>query len=255
MKEHILDRFGYFKLPSIQQFHNSTKITKLSKPAKKNEVWPKEWIEVNYKGYPRFTKIPLSRVFIDSSISLSNVLRQRHSNREFGNIPLSKNKLSTLLFQSAGLKIIGREDRGNRFYPSAGARYPLEIYPIIFNVDGFENGCYHYHLRSNSLEYLWSYPDFKKRVLSYFNQSWVKNSSLLLVVTSIFWRAEIKYGNRSYRNTLIEAGALTQNIYLVSEALNIKCCSIGGFADDGLHDLLDLDGEQEAVVTVMAIGT
>jgi len=43
-------------------------------------------------------------------------------------------------------------DETKRFYPSAGARYPLEIYPIIFSSSDLEQGIYHYNSRDHSLE-------------------------------------------------------------------------------------------------------
>ena len=32
-----------------------------------------------------------------------------------------------------------------RPYPGGGARYELEIYPVIYRCDGIKPGVYHYH--------------------------------------------------------------------------------------------------------------
>ena len=64
----------------------------------------------------------------------------------------------------------------------------------------------------------------------------------------------MKYRDRGYRHTLTELGALTQNIYLLSAVLKLGCASIGGFIDDKLNSLLDLDGEDESVLGVIAVG-
>ncbi len=64
----------------------------------------------------------------------------------------------------------------------------------------------------------------------------------------------IKYKERGYRYILFEAGHLGQNIYLVSKALGLKCCAIGGFDDDKFHELLDIDGDNEAVLYAFAMG-
>jgi nitroreductase len=45
-----------------------------------------------------------------------------------------------------------------------------------------------------------------------------------------------------------------QNIYLNSAALNLVCCGVGGFKDDELNKLLDLEGAEESVVNVLAVG-
>jgi len=47
---------------------------------------------------------------------------------------------------------------------------------------------------------------------------------------------------------------MLQNIYLISACLDIGCCPTGGFLDDGYNSLLDLDGIEESVVGVVAIG-
>ena len=47
---------------------------------------------------------------------------------------------------------------------------------------------------------------------------------------------------------------MAQNIYLVSEALNIKCCAIGGFIDKDIEKIIDLDPESEVVLYLIAIG-
>ncbi|MEA3248706.1 MAG: nitroreductase, partial [Nanoarchaeota archaeon] len=41
-----------------------------------------------------------------------------------------------------------------RTYPSGGARFPVEIYAVSYNVDGLDNGAYHYNMRDKCLEML-----------------------------------------------------------------------------------------------------
>jgi len=52
----------------------------------------------------------------------------------------------------------------------------------------------------------------------------------------------------------LEAGHLAQNIYLVTTALGLGCVAIGGFMDDEINEILEVDGVNEAVVYVIAIG-
>lgn len=252
MKKKVLDLFPYFKLSPLQEFNNLTKIDKLATPNKK-ENWPQSWIEVIYKGYPRFERIALDRKKLNKKISFMEIISKRHSSRNFKNKRLSKNELSQLLYHSSGLKN-NKKNLANRFYPSAGSRYPLEIYLSIFNVQRFKPGIYHFNLRTNSLEYLWVFPSFKKTILSNFNQEWVNNASVIFIISAVFFRSEVKYGNRAYRHILLETGALTQNIYLITQALKLKCCSIGGFIDDNLNSILDLDGDEESVIAAIAVG-
>ena len=70
----------------------------------------------------------------------------------------------------------------------------------------------------------------------------------------MFKRTILSYGDRGYRHILVEAGHLGQNIYLNSVALGLSCCAIGGYIDDKLNSLIDVDGLNESVVYVLAVG-
>ena len=54
---------------------------------------------------------------------------------------------------------------------------------------------------------------------------------------------------------MMEIGHIAQNIYLLIESLGLGCCSIGGFVDEKINELLDINAEQEAVCLVIACGT
>jgi nitroreductase len=53
---------------------------------------------------------------------------------------------------------------------------------------------------------------------------------------------------------LVESGHIAQNFYLLSVATNLSCCAIGGYFDDALNKLLDIDGVNETVLYALAIG-
>lgn len=240
--ERILNR------PSLafQKLHQRTKIKKFKKESDKKN-WPKEWKEVNYKGYSRFEEMILPVPKLDLKIPLKHVLLKRKSERKFSVSPLSLEKISSLLFYSAGIK----NDLKRRLYPSAGARYPLEIYIISLNTK-LPQGIYHYYLKNNSLEKLF---EFKKKDLSLIiKQKWAQKAGCLIIISSVFERNTVKYGERGYRHILTEAGHLAQNFYLVSTALGISICAIGGYLDDKLNNLLDLDGLNESVIYLLALG-
>ncbi|MBI2641389.1 SagB/ThcOx family dehydrogenase [Candidatus Roizmanbacteria bacterium] len=139
------DKFPFMNLSLSQKFHQDTKHKTLNKTLDV-EDWPKEWTEINYKGYPRFEKIPLTKPKKLTTDSFDQILKERSSSRNFSSKPMTFDQLSILLYYTAGLK----DDKERRFYPSAGARYPTEIYPIVFNVTGIKTGIYHYHVRERS---------------------------------------------------------------------------------------------------------
>ncbi len=245
----LIAQFTGLKQSLSQHFHEKTNILKYDKHPKRL-VYPPEWIRIFSKGYPRFQRIALPTQEITNRQSdIYALLKNRESRRKYdakSSVPMSI--LSHLLQFSVGNK----DSSEKRYYPSAGGRYPIETYILPLKQNGLQRGAYHYHAKSHSLEFLWQLD--KKEVLSCFNQPWIKNSSFLIVLTAYFWRNEVKYGNRGYRFTMMEVGHIAQNIYLLCESLGLDCCSIGGFIDEKINKLLDINVEQEAACLVVACG-
>ena len=232
------------------EFHKKTSMHKISQI--KN--WPKSWTQIHFKRYPRFKNISLVKpnMFVGS---LWESIIQRKSQRDFNNYKISEIEISNLLYFGSGIttsKIIDW-DKTTRTYPSAGGRYPLEVYAAIFNSEKINKGLYHYNTQNHSLEILINKP-VKKDILAAMHQNWVGKSSIVFIVTSIINRSRIKYADRAYRYSLIEAGHIAQNISLIATALGLGSCAIGGFIDSKLNTLLDIDDEQEFAVYTLAIG-
>jgi|SRR3989338_1724674 len=233
-----------------EKFHNQTVIKSFSFLSHVARIPKRKKQKISFKGYARLKEIVLPRPKLPKKYLL-NILSTRISTRNFLNSSLlSLETLSTLFFYSAGL----RERKfyfEKRFYPSAGACYPLEVYLISINTQ-LPKGIYHYYLKNHSFEQLLLFDrfDFKK----FFNQDWIERSSCLVVITAVFKRTTLIYGDRGYRHILIEIGHLGQNFYLNSSSLNIACCAVGGFMDRNLNELFDIDGINEAVVYVLALG-
>src|SRR5271157_1697511 len=137
----------------MEGFFRKNKLSRLFHENSKFRYWPQgkelpyEVVgQIHYKEYPRFKRITLPKKFIKDS-SFENVLEKRKSTREFKNKKLSLNEISKLLFYSFGITTVkesGNWDTAKRTYPSAGARYPLEVYPVIFHSSDVAPGIYHY---------------------------------------------------------------------------------------------------------------
>ncbi len=231
----------------FKKFHKGTKLKKIGKE-KDYDFWPEEWKNVYYKAYSRFPEVKLPTPK-DLDLGLSKALVNRKSDRKFSEKPLRISDIASLMYWSAGLN--NNKSVNRRFYPSAGARYPLEIYLLSYNSE-LPNGIYHYYVKNNSLEKLFGFD--KKSLKKITSLKWVSSAGCMIVITAVFKRNTIKYGNRGYRHVLAEAGHLSQNLYLVSSALNLGICGIGGYVDDYLNEILDVDGVSETVVGLLAVG-
>ncbi|MDP3918025.1 MAG: SagB/ThcOx family dehydrogenase [Candidatus Woesebacteria bacterium] len=240
-------------LSNSRKFHISTNIDDFMAFKKTpRESWPLEWKKVYHKAYPRFDQqiLPSPTTI---KIDLEKTILKRKSFRNFSGMDIDLNNFSDLIYYSAGIKDFSISGE-KRNYPSGGARYPLEIYPIVFNVEKIKKGIYHYHVKTHSLECILE-DISKEKVLNQFDQLWIKKSALLFVITAVFDRTEIKYQDRGYRHILTEYGHMAQNLYLMGTGLGLGVCSIGGFNDNGINELLDIDGLDESVVGVVAVGT
>jgi SagB-type dehydrogenase family enzyme len=177
-----------------------------------------EFTTAPFKIYPRLPRLTLDGRIRQIKVELGAALENRRSARDFSDIGLSLEELGSLLFWS-----------GNRkFYPSGGARYPLEIYPLVFKGGGeLRRGLYHYNLKDNCLEIIDAEEPKENTLQKCFIMGSAKEPAVALIITAVFARTQMKYGERGYRFALIEAGHLGQNIYLVSGALGLKCCGWG----------------------------
>lgn len=220
----------------------------------KPENIPNAWTNIHFKSYPRLEKVLLNTSFSNKN-NIGKFIRKRQSLRNYENKALSKAELSYLLYGSSGL-IKSEKDlnKSRRPYPSAGARYPLEIYPLIFNCEGFQKGIYHYNVKENYLEVLLQ-KDLRRW---FFNitggEKWLKKASVVFIISGVFDRTRIKYGDRGYRYILIEVGHLAQNLSLIATELRLQSCPLGGFIDYEVNKLLDIENQKERTLYLIAVG-
>lgn len=208
----------------------------------------------NNKCYPTLKRIKLNISKLPA-LNIQSCILNRKSVRNFTSDPMQYNELSNILYYSAGLNDHKKYKINFRNEPSAGALYPLEIYIVINRVNNIHTGIYHYNIRENCLELLKEVNDICNLVDDYHikDQS-ITTANATLLVTAIFKRTTFKYGNRGYRFILTEVGHLLQNIALTSTTYGIGTCELGGYEDDEINHLLDIDGVYEAIVGEMAIG-
>ena len=190
------------------------------------------------------------------SASLGELLSTRRSRRNFGSEPISLQDLSTLLHAAYG--VTGEapsakvDDLRLRSVPSGGALYPLEIYPVVRDLDGIAPGIYHYDPLRHGLEVVAEgemSDSLKETIIRLPNlPDLAGGCALAIFIVGVFWRTRFKYGQRGYRWVLIEAGHVGQNLMLAAESLGLAALPYGGIWDRKVDALLGLDGVNESVV-------
>jgi len=241
----------YF-FPKILSLHNETK-KPMGIPTDEDE-WPDSWKIVEFKEYPRMQKFQLPHpANIDSKFQ--DVLLTRQSRRMFNSrSTLQSDELSSLLFWSSGIRK-NKEipEQSVRFYPSGGARYPIEIYFYFKGNDTIPCGIYHYNVKHHYLEGL-PVADAEAEVKSLATYPFAYDAAAFFFLTAVFNRSMHKYKERGYRFTLFEAGCMLHNFYLVAETLHLGCCGIGSTFDDEVAEILDLDVRIEYPVLSFVAG-
>ena len=193
----------------------------------------------------------IDEVFID----LRKVIEERKSVRTYHEKPLSLVELSWLLWCTQGVKQISERPSTIRTVPSAGARHSFETYLIINRVNGLKPGLYRFLATKHKLLVL----DLDETLVDKFSAAnWssemLSNSAVIFIWVAISDRMTYKYGNRGFRYLHLDAGHVCQNLYLASEAIECGSCAVGGFYDDAVNALLNLDGEKKFVIYMGTVG-
>ncbi len=220
---------------------------------KDSSLWPRAWTTVQYKSYERLEHIALNHS--DRQKDLFESISQRSTSRTFRRRPISVEELSTMLKYSCGLFPRSGSKETRRAQPSGGSRYPIEVYAIVFTGgEGLLPGVYHYNVEDHALDVLWQRAFTGEDIAALSGYEWLQQASCFFVMTGVFERNQMKYGERGYRYILLEAGHIGQNLYLTSGALGLGCCALGGTRDENIEKLLDIDGVTESMLYGVAIG-
>jgi SagB-type dehydrogenase family enzyme len=199
--------------------------------------------------------VPFDKLEQVVDITLVEALAKRRSVREFSSTAISCAKLGKLLGLSNGFKnLTGTGSSSTRNAPSAGGLASCEMYVLSLNVENVEPGIFHYDASSHRLN-LMKKGDFREwasRMVIL--QAELGEAGALIFLASNQGRLRSKYGPRAYRLGLLDAGHVSENLYLVAAALNLGITATGGFIDDELNFALGLDGVDDCVVLTLAVG-
>ena len=181
---------------------------------------------------------------LDSDFSLVEALEKRRSVRNFSGRELGLDQISQILWAAQG---ITQKATGYRTTPSAGALYPLELFLVK------SDGTYHYQPEEHKLAKLLSGDLRGKLAEGSLFQGFIAIAPASIVITAVYERTTIKYGDRGIRYVNMEAGHCCQNILLQSVALGLGAVSVGAFDDDYIQNLFNLPSDYR-VLYVIPIG-
>jgi len=213
----------------------------------------------SYRAYPRAPRIAVGQAVPESLCAFHALTRARRSRRDYRGLALRRGDFDALLSTACGvtgaMQWSGREVK-LRAYPSSGALYAVEIYPVVLRVEGLEPAVYHYRAVEAALELVKPAidpPRFVGAALP-MEREMVAGAAVLFCLAGVFPRHERKYGEGGYRMLVAEAGHISQNLVLAATALGLSARPFGGVFDDLLNQDLGLDGAQEQFLLGVLVG-
>jgi putative peptide maturation dehydrogenase len=218
---------------------------------------------------PVFHRSPLARSVHDLPLdeetgALFELLQRRSTGRTLDpEATMTTAQLSTILRTVFGSQ--GVLDHGNGYVlqkktsPSGGALHPIEAYPLIRRVDGFEPGLYHYDVERHALALL--EPLEEEAATEYLRfatcgQAHFSHAQVAFVLTARFRRNFWKYWRQKdqYGVLLLDAGHLSQTLYLVATELGLDPFVTAVINHDALGVRLGLDRYDEGALAVCGCG-
>jgi SagB-type dehydrogenase family enzyme len=196
---------------------------------------------------------------IEGTVSVEAALQNRRSIRAYGPTPLTLAEVSQLLWAAYGITQT-REGApaflrgGFRTAPSAGARYPLDLYIAAFNVTGLPAGIYWYDSEKHQLMRTVEGDRRKEVSEAAFNQGMFQTASAAIVYSAVYERSMVKYGQRGRdRYVCMDLGHSAENIYLQAYALKIGTVAVGAFTDLWLKKACGMTRPEEPLY-IMPLG-
>ena len=200
-------------------------------------------------GATSLNEVKLPDPKTEGEISVERALLERRSVRDYREGALTLAQVAQLLWAAQGIT----SRKGLRTAPSAGALYPLEVYLVVGEVTGIEQGVYRY---DPNVHMLYQVTEKDKRADlagAALGQSCIEESAAVLVLTAIYERTTRKYGQRGIRYVHMEAGHAAQNVFLQATALELDVVVVGAFDDGAVMTLLQR-GADEQPLYLMPVG-
>jgi putative peptide maturation dehydrogenase len=192
------------------------------------------------------------------------VLTSRRTVREFDqSTPVLEDDFSSLLYYVWGCHgylplfedVVGLKKTS----PSGGDLHPIEVYPVVSNVEGLETGIYHYNVERHSVDLVRQLaPDAVESCAQRFvaGQTYFSSAHVLFVMTARFGRNYWKYRGhpRAYGVLLMDAAHLSQTFYLVATELGLGPFVTAAINGSDIEEDLGLDGVSEGAIAICGCG-
>ncbi len=202
--------------------------------------------------------IKLSEPKLKGSISVEETMLNRRSVRDFKSDALSLEQVSQILWAAYGItKEMNTPSTvrgGLKTAPSAGARYPLEIYVVVGNVNGLGKGIYKFLPEGHLLMKTYDQDVRKELAEAALDQEFIEQAPISLFYSAVYSRTTSKYRQRGRdRYVCMDLGHSAENVCLQVVAMGLGTCAVGAFEDRIVRNVIMIPDEEEPLY-IMPIG-
>jgi len=176
---------------------------------------------------------------------------------------MALDELATVLYEVFGCRGYAPLGPGlaalKKTSPSGGSLHPIEAYVLVRNVTDVDAGIYHYRADRHALELLEPLaPGDAEELAAQFacGQTYFAGAGALFILTARFARSFWKYRKhrRAYGVLLMDAGHLSQTLYLVCAELGLGAFVTAAINGANIEERLGLDPFVEGALAVCGCG-
>jgi SagB-type dehydrogenase family enzyme len=238
-----------FRLPLVEQTHQSTLITEEPRPASSDISRARcealacagETIRLAAPNLELLNK-GLQQVLLDRKSSSGRMLSQR---------PLAQEQLSTLL-----RSVVYGKDYNSDVKASASEDGCTRLALMVNHVRDVPSGVYNYDAGQDALCTVRQGEFFTELQQKYSLQNYnLEQPAAVIAIIGSFARTLEVFGNRGIRILNAEAGAVAQQVYLAAASLGLGCGAILGFKNVEVNQLYGIAGSDQSVLLLLLVGT
>jgi SagB-type dehydrogenase family enzyme len=193
--------------------------------------------------------------------TLTEVLEERRSIRTHDDeSPITDEQIGELLYRVGRTRGAVSHDGVeylSRPYPSGGAVYELELYPVVRRATGIAPGIYHYDSHGHRLGLVREPGRELVQLIraAAYSASMQAPPQVLIVVAARFGRLMHRYDEIPYSLILKHVGVLYQTMYLVATSMGLAACGLGAGDAMAFSDATGLDFAVESSVGEFLVGS
>lgn len=213
----------------------------------------------SYDVTSKIMDLPLVNETLLTNKDIYTCIKERRSTRFYSDKPISLNELSYLLWATQGITSTNKSGLTFRTVPCSGATHSFESYLLIRNVEELQKGVYRYLPVEHKLLFMFELGDIENEIDEItldqpFVPHFANKAAVLFIWSTTPYRSEWKFDVTAHKKILIDIGHVCQNLYLASESIDAGTCAIGIYDQNRIDQLLGLDGDEEFVIYLAAVG-